>query len=189
MTFRIPVAFALFALASTAEAQAPARVAQPSTRATVTVNLTGPEGSTGVEPAAIRIDYGQPHLRGRKLHTPGLVPFDSVWRLGANGPTMLETGVDLMIGSQRLAKGKYLLFALPTAAGWKLIVNSNITQTGADHSPQHDLARIDLRRRALTTPVESFTIALIPSRAAGAPAGELRISWGEVELSADWRVP
>jgi hypothetical protein len=185
----IAAGISLLALATVVEAQQPARVAAPSTRATATVTLTGPEGSTGVTPAEIRIDYGQPHLRGRKLHTPGLVPFDSVWRLGANGPTTLETGVDLMIGTQRLAKGKYLLFALPTAAGWKLIVNSNITQTGADHSPQHDLARIDLRRRALSAPVESFTIALIPSRAAGAPAGELRISWGEVELSADWRVP
>jgi hypothetical protein len=176
-------------LTSVVGAQQPARVAAPSTRATVTVSLTGPEGSTGVAPAEIRIDYGQPHLRGRKLHTPGLVPFDSVWRLGANAPTTLETGVDLMVGNQRLPKGKYLLFALPTAAGWKLIFNSNITQSGADHSPQHDLGRIDLRRRALTSPVESLTIALIPSRAAGAPTGELRISWGEVELSADWRVP
>lgn len=189
MTRSIAAGIAFVALVSAVEAQQPARVAAPSTRATVTVTLTGPEGSTGVVPADIRIDYGQPHLRGRRLHTPGFVPLDSVWRLGANAPTTLETGVDLMIGTQRLAKGKYLLFALPTAAGWKLIVNSNITQTGADHSPQHDIARIDLRRRTLTQSVESLTIALIPSRAAGAPAGELRISWADVELSADWRVP
>ena len=118
MKCQITAGVALFALATTASAQEPVRMAQPSTRATVTVNLTGPQGSTGVTPAAIRIDYGQPHLRGRKLHTPGLVPLDSVWRLGANEPTTLETGVDLMLGTQRLAKGKYLLFAFPTAAGW-----------------------------------------------------------------------
>jgi hypothetical protein len=189
MTRSAAAGIVFIAIASVAEAQAPARIAQPSTRATATVNLTGPQGSTGVVPAAIRIDYGQPHLRGRKLHTPELVPFDSVWRLGANEPTTLETGVDLTVGGRRLAMGKYTLWALPSSAGWKLIVSSNTGPTGNVYAAKDEVARIDLRRRALTSPVESFTIALIPSRMEGAPSGELRILWGDVELTTEWRVP
>ncbi len=172
-----------------ATTQAPGRAAQPSTRATVAVSLTAPQGVQGVMPLTIKIDYGQPHLRGRRLHTPDLVPLDSVWRLGANATTMLETETDLVIGGRRLAKGKYALWALPTSAGWKLIVSSNIGADAGTYAVAQDVARIDLRRRALTAPVESFSMWLIPSRDPGTPAGVLRFAWGDVELSVDWSAP
>lgn len=171
------------------QAQTPATqlTAAPSTRATAVVNLTPPRGSQGIESQSIRINYGQPHLRGRTLHTGNLVPLDSVWRLGANEATELETGVDLTIGGQRVPKGKYTLYALPTAAGWKLIVNKNTGQWGTDYKAEHDLVRIDLRRKILSAPVESLSIWLIPStQRGGVPSGELRIAWGTVELSTDW---
>lgn len=196
MFARSTFALALVAVtATTAHAQAAAtmqaagRAAQPSTRATVAVSLTAPQGVQGVMPLTIKIDYGQPRLRGRRLHTPDLVPLDSVWRLGANATTMLETETDLVIGGQRLAKGKYALWALPTAAGWKLIVNSNIGADAGTYAAAQDVARIDLRRRALTAPVESFSMWLIPSRDPGTPAGVLRFAWGDVELSVDWSAP
>jgi hypothetical protein len=179
-------------LAAVAQAQAPALTAAPSTRATVTVNLTLPQGAQGT-PATIRIDYGQPHLRGRRLHTPGLVPLDSVWRFGANEATALETGVDLVVGGSRVAKGKYSLYVLPSAAGWKLIINANTGQWGTEYDARHDVARVDLRKRTLASAVESLSIWLIPARTqgtpAGPPSGELRFAWGDAELSTDWRVP
>jgi hypothetical protein len=182
-------ALAIVTFGSFAGAQTVARTAQPSTRATVVVSLAPPQGTQGVQPLSIRLDYGQPHLRGRRLHTPDLVPLDSVWRLGANAATMLDTEVDLVLGGQRLPKGKYALWALPTSAGWKLIVNSNTGAEANTYSARQDVARIDLRRRALTAPVESFSMWLIPSRDPGTPAGVLRFAWGDVELSVDWSAP
>jgi hypothetical protein len=170
----------------TAQQPAPALTAAPSTRATTVVNLNPPRGSQGITPARIRIDYGQPHLRGRALHTTNLVPLDSVWRLGANEATELETGVDLLIGGHLVPKGKYTLFALPTASGWKLIVNKNTGQWGTDYKAEHDHARIDLSKRTLTSPVESLSIWLIPSTQPGPPSGELRLSWGDTQLSTTW---
>ena len=176
----------LAALATVAGAQQPAAyTAAPSTRATTVVNLGGPRGST-LAPATIRIEYGQPHLRGRALHTPGFVPLDTVWRLGANAATELETGLDLTIGGQLVPKGKYTLFALPTASGWKLIVNKNTGQWGTDYAPAHDLVRIDLAKRTLAQPVESFTMWLVPKQ--GAASGDLRFAWGTSELSTTWAV-
>jgi hypothetical protein len=165
--------------------------AAPSTRATAIVNLTPPRGVEGVAAQRIRIDYGQPHLRGRSLHTGNLVPLDSVWRLGANEATELETGVDLTIGGHLVPKGKYTLYALPTAGGWKLIVNKNTGQWGTDYKVEHDLVRIDLRRRTLAAPIESLSIWLIPSTMTPAqlgtpPSGDLRIAWGTTELSTTW---
>lgn len=191
MTTRLALiaGMAAASVSTSALAQAPALAAQPSTRATAAVSLTPPQGAADRTSYTIRIDYGQPHLRGRQLHTPGLVPLDSVWRLGANEATSLETGIDLVVGGHRLAKGKYSLYALPAAAGWKLIINSNTGQWGTEYDAKHDVTRVDLRKRTLTSRVESLSIWLIPSRAQGAPAGELRIAWGDVELSTDWRMP
>jgi hypothetical protein len=173
----------LASLATVAGAQQPAYSAAPSTRATTVVALSGPRGST-LPADSIRIEYGQPHLRGRTLHTGGLVPLDTVWRLGANSATELRTGVDLTIGGQPVPKGRYTLFALPTASGWKLIVNKNTGQWGTNYLAEHDLVRVDLRKRTLTQPIESFSMWLIPAQ--GAASGELRFAWGDAELSTTW---
>jgi hypothetical protein len=180
---------ALALIGTSVSAQNPTRVAAPSTRANVTVNLTAPQGVTGVTPAKISIDYGQPHLRGRKIHTPGLVPLDTVWRLGANEATVLETTVDIVLGGHRLPAGKYSLYALPRAAGWQLIINANTGQWGTDYVEARDVARVNLTKRTLSSPVEAFSIWLVPSRAAGAPSGEFKFAWGDSELTTEWRVP
>lgn len=165
--------------------------AAPSTRATTAVTLAyprgqAPEGVTG--PLRISIDYGQPHLRGRPLHTADLVPYDEVWRTGANEATTLTTDVDLMIGAVHVPKGSYSLFTLPSRAGWKLIINRNTGQWGTQYDAAHDLARVDLRLRTLPEPVESLAISMIPSTEAGPPHGELRLAWGTSELATDWSV-
>ena len=91
-----------------------------------------------------------------------------------------------MIGNLRVAKGKYSLHVLPAAAGWHLIVNRD---TGNEYLPQHDVGRVPLRKKSLGSPMESFSVWLIPSRDPGASKGELRFAWGDAELSTDWRVP
>ena len=181
---RTLIALAALAFAGVAGAQQPTLQAAPSTRATVVVSLTPPRGAQGLTPGRIAIDYGQPHLRGRALAT--LAPNGTVWRLGANQATGLETDVDLVIGGLNVPRGKYTLFALPTAAGWKLIINRNTGQWGTAYAAEHDLGRVDLRKRTLASPVEAFSMWLVPSGQPGVPRGELRFAWGDAELSTDW---
>lgn len=179
----------LLSAGSTAAAQQPALLAQPSTRATTVVSLTPPRGAEGLTPARISVDYGQPHLRGRTLHEDNLVPLDSVWRFGANTSTTLETGVDLMIGNHAVPAGKYSLYALPAVSGWKLIINRNTGQWGTQYSAEHDLARVDLIETALAAPMASFTVWLIPtSPQNGKASGELRFAWGGRQQSTTWLV-
>lgn len=168
--------------------------AAPSGRATAEVTLTYPRDSAppGAQPVTIRLDYGQPHLRGRALNSDSLVPYDRPWRTGANAPTTLATGADLVIGGQPVSKGTYVVWTLPTRAGWKLIVQRSDTpgamQTAMRYDPANDVARIDLRQQALATALESLTMWLIPSRAPDAARGELRLAWGTTMLVTDWAV-
>ena len=181
----------VLAVATTASlrAQPPAAFTPaPSGRATTVVTLNPPRGTSNAAPARIRIDYGQPHLRGRALHTDNLVPFDSVWRTGANEATSFETEVDVTIGGAAVPKGKYTLYSLPTSRGWTLIVNKNTGQWGTEYDAKHDLVRIPLRLRQLRDPVESLSIALVPAGSAAPAKGQLRIVWGTVDLSTDWAV-
>ncbi len=130
------------------------------------------------------IDYGQPHARGRQI-VGNMIPYDRVWRTGANEATSFRTTVDLTIGGVRVPRGDYTLYTLATRNGWKLIINRQTGQWGTEYDAKQDLARIDLRHRTLREPVESFTMWLVPT---GSTRGTLRLAWGGVELSTEWSV-
>lgn len=155
---------------------------QPSGRGTSVIEMMVPEGATVVP--KIRLDFGQPHLRGRVLHTDSLVPYGKVWRAGANATSTLETDLDLMLGTTHLVKGRYAMFTMPTAQGWQLIVQKDVGQGADAYDAKNDIVRLPLRLRTMATPVEALTMWLIPARAG--LRGELRIVWGTTELSIDW---
>lgn len=142
-------------------------------------------------PARISISYGQPHARGRAV-LGTIVPWDSVWRTGANLATQLTAELDITIGSAFIPRGIYSLFSIPTRTGWKLVVSKQALQWGTEYDPAQDLARIDLRSRTLAEPIESLTFWLVPAiepqTSATLPHGVLKFAWGNVELSTDWRV-
>lgn len=175
----------------TAEAQG-AMQAAPSGRATteVTLTLVDSAARAAAKPAVIRIDYGQPHIRGRTLHTGDLVPFDKPWRLGANGATMLTTDVDLVIGGMPVPKGSYVLQAMPSRSGWKLLVQKDMSASpmaaAMAYDPKNDVARIDLKLSTLQNPLESLSMWLIPSTMAGPAHGDLHLAWGSVMLATTW---
>jgi len=174
--------------------------AAASTRASVAVLIDSRWGEGGwfgalnlAGPAKIAIDYGQPHARGRNVvGLAGVMPWDSVWRAGANMSTQLTAEVDMTIGNTFIPRGIYTLFALPPRNGWKLIVSKELLQWGTDYDPKQDFARIDLRSRTLPEPIESLTFWLVPAVEAPPsptfPHGVLKFAWGNTELSTDWRV-
>jgi hypothetical protein len=187
-----------------APAQQPPRIprAAASTRASVQVLIdsrwdSGEGGWFGAlnlaGPAKIAIDYGQPHMRGRNvIGMPGVVPWDTVWRTGANMATQLSTEVDMTIGNTFVPRGVYTLFSLPTRNGWKLVISKEVMQWGTDYDASKDFARIDLRQRTLAEPVESLTFWLVPAieteTSKTFPHGVLKFAWGTTELSTDWKV-
>lgn len=126
----------------------------------------------------ISINYSAPSMRGRKIMGE-LVPFDKVWRTGANAATTLVTEADLTIGNLRVPKGTYTLFTLPGQTEWKLIVNKQTGQPGTKYSEEQDLGRVPLQVKQLSAPVEKFVIML----EASGTKGLLKMMWENTELS------
>ncbi|MTI41935.1 DUF2911 domain-containing protein [Fulvivirga lutimaris] len=79
----------------------------------------------------ISVSYGRPFKKDRVVFG-GLVPYDKVWRTGANEPTIFTTNVDLRIGDQVLPKGDYALFTVPGRESWQIIFNRTIPGWGVD---------------------------------------------------------
>lgn len=134
--------------------------------------------------ANIVVDYGRPAKRGREIFG-ALVPWNQVWRTGANRATHFTTDRDLVIGGTPVPAGSYTLFSIPGAEGWTLIVNRRTDITGTAYEQAHDLARIPMQTRTLPEVVEEFTIRVDPQP----PGGVLRLQWDRTEVYVPIEVP
>src|SRR5262245_8412477 len=109
--------------------------------------------------AHVQIDYGRPMKRGRVIFG-NIVPWDTVWRTGANQATQLITDKDLVVGGTAVPAGTYSLFTIPSAKGWLLIINRQHGQWGTDYDAKQDLARIPMRTTTAAVPLERLTISI-----------------------------
>lgn len=130
--------------------------------------------------AHIQIDYGRPMKRGRVIFG-NVVPWDTVWRTGANQATQLITDKDLVIGGTAIPAGTYSLFTIPSPKGWQLIINKQHGQWGTDYDAKQDLARIAMRASQAASPVERLTIAIRGE----ARSSTLSIAWDQAEVSVE----
>lgn len=89
----------------------------------------------------ITINYNRPGVKGRAIWG-ALVPYDKVWRTGANEATTIEFSDEVWINGNKLAKGLYSLHTIPTASQWTVIFNSVASQWG---SYSYDAAKDALR--------------------------------------------
>ena len=124
----------MFTIATSAIAQQ-TRTPRPSPGASLTQTV----GITD-----ITIKYSRPGVKARSIWG-GLVPYDKVWRTGANEATTISFSDDVTINGQNLAKGTYSLHTIPGANEWTFIFNSVADQWG---SYSYDAAKDVLRVKA-----------------------------------------
>jgi len=129
----------------------------------------------------ITIDYSRPSLKGRKVGQE-LAPYGKVWRTGANEATALNTAIDLNIGGAKVPAGKYTLYTLPSEGTWKLIINKQTGQWGTQYDESQDLARVDMKKTALTQSVEQFTISFDKKNENTA---NLNLDWENTRVSVE----
>ncbi len=92
--------------------------------------------------ATVTINYSQPSVKGREIYGE-LVPYNKVWRTGANNATTFKTDKDIMVNGQRLAAGTYSLFTIPSENEWTIIFNSVLGQWGAyKYDEKNDVLRV-----------------------------------------------
>jgi len=174
--------FVIAGLAAVALAVAP-QVAQSQTAPAAPQAKPAPasppgQASAKIGAASISIDYSRPSIKGRKI-MGGLVPYDKVWRTGANAATTLKTDAAITIGGAEVPAGTYTIYSLPGEKAWKLIVNKQTGQWGTQYDQAQDLARVDMKLEALPQPVDLFTITLV---ATGAKAGQMVLEWENTRL-------
>ena len=112
----------------------------------------------------LNVFYNRPSKKGRAIFG-ALVPYNKVWRTGANEATTFKTNTLLKIGNDSLPAGKYSLWTIPKEKEWHVIFNKKQYKWGvnlemnASREPQFDVLNIVVPVEKLKSPVEQFTIA------------------------------
>ena len=122
-----------------------------------------PATATGkVQAATITINYSSPSVKERKIWGE-LVPYDKVWRAGANKATIFETDKDLKVEGNTLPAGKYSIYAIPGETEWTIIFNSATGQWGVnrDGTTTQDPAKDVLRVKVKPKKSASFNEKLV----------------------------
>ncbi|MGO3707993.1 MAG: DUF2911 domain-containing protein [Mesonia hippocampi] len=108
-----------------------------------------------------RIIYSRPQKREREIFGE-LVPYNTVWRTGANEATELTLYNDMMIEDYYICAGTYTLYTIPNKNKWTLIINEATNTWGTNYNPDLDIARIPTIPKQAAAPIETFSIALQP---------------------------
>ncbi|WP_395048580.1 DUF2911 domain-containing protein [Flavobacterium sp.] len=107
--------------------------------------------------ATITINYCSPSVKGRKIWGE-LVPFNKVWRAGANEATTFETDKDLTIENSKLPAGKYSFFVIPNEKESIIIFNKEAKQWGAyKYKEKDDQLRVTVKQNISESSTESLT--------------------------------
>lgn len=90
-----------------------------------------------------KVVYSRPMKNGREVFG-GIVPFEKVWRTGANEATEIKFFKDVTFGGKMIQAGTYSLFSIPGEAKWTIILNSGLDQWGAySYKQDLDVVRVD----------------------------------------------
>lgn len=147
---KLTLALAAFLTILTAEAQ---QLKTPAPSTTQTIKQEFGLGS-------VEITYSRPSAKGRKI-MGNVVPFDKVWRTGANNATVITFSDDVTIGGTVVKAGKYGLLSIPGEKEWTLILTKDLNVTSpAAYKQENDVVRVKATAAALPMMIETFTIIM-----------------------------
>ncbi|MEM6628458.1 MAG: DUF2911 domain-containing protein [Bacteroidota bacterium] len=135
-----------------------------------------PRTATGtIGETSLTIDYSSPGVKGRTIYGD-LVPYDKVWRTGANAATILTVSGDIKIEGEALPQGKYSFFSIPSEEGsWTFILNKTWDQWGAyDYEEKEDALRVLIEPIPMEESVERLRFEVDED------AGKIVFVWDDV---------
>ena len=110
--------------------------------------------------ATISINYSSPSVKGRVIWGE-LVPFDKIWRAGANAATTIETDKDLRIEGSKLPAGKYSFFVIPNEKECVLIFNKVAKMSGtSNYDEKEDQLRVTVKQQLADSSTESLVYTI-----------------------------
>lgn len=130
----------------------------------------------------VEVRYGSPSVNNRKIWGD-LVPYDKVWRAGANSASTVYFGTSVNMGGQTLDSGTYSFFLIPKRNDtWTVILNKVAKQWGAfKYDETEDVLRLEVRPRITNQKTEHLSYSL---KQTGFSYGSILLSWDfrEVEV-------
>lgn len=128
----------------------------------------------------LEIDFGSPAVNGRVIWG-GLVPYDEIWRSGANAATWISFSTEVSFGGQTVKAGKYALYIIPRAdKPWTVALNSNEGQWGSTSFKENlDIVRIEASVSKAASFRERMVFELDYLNSASA---NLRLHWENLEM-------
>lgn len=115
--------------------------------------------SQGIGLGEVRIEFSRPSLKGRKMFGSQL-PYDAVWRTGANKVTNIIFSRDMEIAGHTIIAGKYALLTIPSTGDWTVILNKDADAWGAyTYKEASDVLRFKVKPETLKKPQEHFSIS------------------------------
>jgi hypothetical protein len=136
-----------------------------------------------VQNSNISVTYGRPLKRGRKIFG-GVVPYDSVWRTGANSPTSISFENGIKIGNIIIPKGQYSIYTIPKQNEWTLIFNTDLTTWPTDPNRSKDFAQVVIPAKKTENIKQQFTIEVVEIK----NGGVLKFRWDDMIAIAEFEV-
>jgi len=164
----------IFTLGVTAQIETPAP--SPSASLTQTVGLTD-----------VKVEYSRPGMRGRSIFG-NLVPYDKMWRTGANKNTIVSFSTDVTIGGAEVKAGDYAIFTKPSASSWEVYFYSDTNNWGTPQKWDDSkvAATVKVNTQNIPMDIESFTITVDDLTNNGANLG---IMWEKTYVGIPIGVP
>lgn len=130
---------------------------------------------------SVRVQYCRPSRRGRlifgRAQDGALVPYDRVWRTGANEATLITFSQDVRVADTLIQAGIYSLWTIPGPAQWQVVFNEETGQWGTQYNDGMDVVRVKVPIRVKKNTVEKFQIYFEPQ-----PLGaNMILSWAYTE--------
>jgi len=131
----------------------------------------------------ITIEYSRPGMKGRTIFSKdGLVPYDQVWRTGANSATKFTCSGDVVIGGQKLKRGSYAMLTKPSTAMWEVYFHNYESGRWSDYKEKSPVATVQIRPGKNTRPVETMLFYFAEVKDGSA---RLVMDWSDVKLNLD----
>ncbi len=109
----------------------------------------------------IEIEYSRPSVKSRKIFG-GVVPYDKIWRTGANKNTIISFDKDVSFSGNIVKKGKYSIYTIPSESGWRLILYDEIENSGMPENWDENKIILDVLGQSYDLPfsIETFEITI-----------------------------
>jgi hypothetical protein len=129
-----------------------------------------------------RVIYSRPHKMGRVIFSNDGPPksiqqYGAYWRLGANEATEIEFFKPVIIGNQKINKGRYIIYCIPSKDKWTIVINTNLYSFGLHQDTAKNILKTDIPVETTAEDIEYFTMVFQKSLT----GADLLMAWGNLK--------